>query len=305
MDRNGVQIRIGVGGWEHEVMDRVFYGRDDLSQCQKLAVFSETFDHVEIRSTFWDEALGASDAEGWMRAVEVNPGFRFTVKLHREFTHRRKTPPGLRDRVRGILQALATGGRLTGLLAQFPFSFTNTSTNRYWLIKVAELFRGFPFFADFRHISWCQPPGIQLLREQAITPVNPDLPRFGQMMPFHTGYTGPAVYIRLHGRNEKGWLRNALDARYDYLYNARELMELRRRVDYLPAQSREVTIVFNNTTSGNALANALQLRSSFLGNRPVEVPFPLLKVFPGLHEIAVDGEVNPGLFGGPGVRAAG
>jgi uncharacterized protein YecE (DUF72 family) len=276
---------VGVGGWEHGVFDECFYPRPRLGSADKLTFLADYFDSVEVRQTFWDADLGAQDANEWMGAVAGNRSFLFTVKLHASFTHLKSFKPQVTRNVRGMLAEFARRNRLGGLLAQFPYGFTNTSGNRYHLGKIGEIFRGFPVFVELRHESWNQTSTRELLEESGLHPVSADLPRIRQFMPFATTMIGERAYIRLHGRNEKGWLLNGYDTRYDYLYNGREIQELRRRCEALSQKCREVIIICNNTTGGKAIANALQLRAALNESRKVNVPASALEAFPHLDDV--------------------
>jgi uncharacterized protein YecE (DUF72 family) len=301
MDLN--DVKVGIGGWDHEVLDTVLYGQAGLTSIDRLARYARTFNLVEVRPTFWDDSLDQENAKEWLDAVSENPSFTFSVKLHRDFTHKRVAPADLRQRVRGLLSILDGSGHLGALLAQFPFSFTHTSSNRFFLVRLAELFEGFPVHVEVRHSSWDQPSLKPFLREHGIHLVSGDMARVRQLMPFHTNVVNGSVYIRLHGRNEKGWLLNGFDARYDYLYNNRELIELRRRIDTLIANSRQMTVIFNNTTGGKAVANAFLLESALRGNRPLAIPAAALRAFPQLQQIADLSLPEPSLFDAAEFRA--
>ncbi len=304
MERNPARVLVGIGGWEHEILDRVLYGTTGLSPEEKLSRYAETFDTAVTRPTFWDEDLGGEIARGWVNAVRRNSSFRFIAKLHHRFTHERTPGASLRQRTREILQVLDGEGRLGALLAQFPFSFTNTSANRFAVVRLAELFRGFPLHVEFRHASWSQPSVPPFLEEHSVQVVSADLPRIRQFMPFHSSVRGPQALLRLHGRNERGWLQNAFDARYDYLYNAREIIEIRRRVESMMPAARRITVVFNNTTGGHAVANALQLISALHGGKPLTVPSPALTAFQQLKQIVDPACMEEGLFDNRGLRTA-
>ena len=73
-------------------------------------------------------------------------------------------------------------------------------------------------------------PSHRSSRRSALSSVHADLPRIKQFPVTFPRPRGERAYFRLHGRNEKGWLLNGYDVRYDYLYNARELRELKRRM---------------------------------------------------------------------------
>jgi len=286
MEPRTARVHFGVGGWEHEVFDETFYPRGGMSSQEKLGYYARFFDCVEVRSTFWDASLTADDAREWAGAVAGIRSFVFHVKLHSAFTHAKTIQTSETNRMRGILHELAHRNRLGTLLVQFPYSFTNTSGNRYHVVKLSELFRGFTLHTEFRHESWNQPSILPLLREHSLQSVSADLPRIKQLMPFIAGHAGDIAYIRLHGRNDRGWLLNGFDTRYDYLYNAREIQELRRRIEALSKNCSDIYVVCNNTTAGKAIANALQLQSATMDGRAVPVPQATLSAFPQLRQIA-------------------
>lgn len=285
MNAGTLQVLTGLGGWEHEVLDRVLYG-DRAEAAAKLRAYSGMLDAVEVRATFWDDTLSAADAATWVEAVQQNRRFRFGVKLHRAFTHGGGATAEQARMLRGVLQELARADRLAALVLQFPWSFTNTGSARHHLAKLASAFGGFPLAAEFRHDSWAHDSVPSLLEELGITPVQADLPRVNRHMPFHTTIVGGTAYLRLHGRNERGWLQNGMDTRYDYLYNERELREIGRRLERLEGRCAEAVVIWNNTTGGKAVVNALQLRSALRGE-PVAVPERTLGAFPVLRRSCV------------------
>ena len=87
----------------------------------------------------------------------------------------------------------------------------------------------------------------------------------------------------MHGRNYKDWFRKdaGRDARYDYLYSAKELQPWAERTRELagePAVS-EVYVVNNNHFQGKAAANVAMLQAQVTGKR-VRVPDPLVEAYP-------------------------
>ncbi len=282
MIRNGVQYAVGIGGWEHESLNGALYGADTEYSLMKLRYYSRFFDVVEVRPTFWDADLGPGDAGQWMEAVEGNKRFKFIVKLHKSLARSSDVSPELATRVRGLLQELQKNDRLGAALLQLPYSFTNTAANRFHLEKIGEMFRGFPLHVEFRNGSWDTPGLMSFLSESGIFPVNADLPRIRQFMPFVTGISGDTAYLRFHGRNEKGWLHNELDLRYDYLYNRKEMRELARRVEVMAEKVNRIMIIFNNTTNGKAVANGLQMLSQLVDGKQITIPGAAAQAFPSL-----------------------
>ena len=304
MEKRTIPILVGTGGWDHEAFDRCFYPDAGMPSNAKLNFYSRYFDTVEVRPTFWDETLADADAGEWVAAVAENKRFRFNVKLHASFTHRKSIKPDVTRNVRALLQEMARHERLGTLLLQFPFSFTCTSSHRYHVVKLSEIFEGFPMHVEFRHESWNQPGLSGFLDEHSLRVVNADFPRIRRLMPFTTGVHGDSVYVRLHGRNEQGWLKNGPDTRYDYLYNSREVREIVRRVDIASLRCKRVTVVCNNTTGGKAIANAFRFSSAVHKGKRVPVPPQTLAAFPELADMAVAGTEDELLIGEDGYRRA-
>jgi len=279
-------IRVGMGGWEHEVFDACLYPHAGLTSAEKLAFYARHFQAVEVRATFWDDALTADDAREWTSAVADAPGFVFNVKLHSSFTHGKLIRADLTRTVREILQTLHRHDRLGSLLVQFPYSFTNTGGNRHHIVKLAEIFAGFPLHVEFRHQSWNQEGLSSFLEEHALGIVGADMPRIRQYMPFVATVCGSTAYLRLHGRNEKGWMLNGYDARYDYQYNSREVREITRRLRGLDRRSTSVTVICNNTTGGKSIPVAFQLLAALRERNTVTIPPRAIEAFPFLRSIA-------------------
>ncbi len=304
MKQERARVLIGIGGWEHEVLDQCFYPRPGMTSAEKLAYYAGFFGVTEVRPTFWDESLGAVDAREWLEGVRGAGEFLFNVKLHRAFTHERQVRPAMTRSVRSVLQELARANRLGALLMQFPYGFTNTGTNRHYVTKLAELFNGFPTYVEFRHNSWQMPGLLSFLAENGLGAVSADMPKVRQYMPFITGLSGSNAYLRLHGRNEKGWLLNAMETRYDYLYNGRELIELRRRLDELAGRAKQVMVICNNTTGGKAVATALQISCAVRAGDHFAVPAVAYRTFPSVRDLGIPAEQQETLFDQPGLRTA-
>lgn len=298
MNQNTIRYHVGIGGWEHEVLDRCFYPAPDMSPTHKLAYYAGFFNTGEIRPTFWDDTLGAADARAWVEAVEARSDFRFIVKAHASLTHTRTlTTPVIRS-LTDVLQELQQANRLATLLVQFPYAFTNTGANRFHLEKVAAALKGYPVHVELRHATWESPTLAPFLQEIGFGSVHADLPRIRQFPVTYPRPRGERAYFRLHGRNEKGWLLNTYDVRYDYLYNARELRELKRRVLATPAECRDAFIILNNTTGGKAVANAFEMLSALHDGVTVPVPSQTLHAFPHLKEVARPASTTGSLFEG-------
>jgi uncharacterized protein YecE (DUF72 family) len=304
MEQRQAEYLIGTGGWEHESFDECLYPEHGMPSLEKLQYYSRFFDLVEIRPTFWDDSLGPRDADGWISAVRENRQFRFSVKLHSSFTHRKEISPDLTRRIRGLLQELYRENRLAALLIQFPYSFTNTGTHRRHLRKLGELFSGFQAHVEVRNESWTPKALIATLAECGLHPVSTDLPALRHFPPFLTETLGESTYVRLHGRNEKGWLLNGMDSRYDYLYNTKEIREIVRKIRHLASTSRSLLLSCNNTTAGKAIANALQLTATLHGQKRILLPERARTAFPSLEPLGATLEGSHPLLSEEGYRQA-
>jgi len=296
MNQTGTRYHVGIGGWEHDVLDRCFYPATGLSSARKLEIYARYFDVTEVRPTFWDDSLGAQDAREWAEAVEARSDFRFIVKAHSSLTHSRTlTAPVVRTFTE-LLFELQRANRLGAVLAQFPYAFTNTGANRFHLEKLAAALKGFPIHVELRHASWEGPTLASFLQELGFSSVHADLPRIKQFPVTFPRPRGEQAYFRLHGRNEKGWFLNGYDVRYDYMYNARELRELRRRMFTAPLECRDAFIIMNNTTGGKAVANAFEMLSALHDGRSVPIPATTLQAFPHLTTISRPQTATGSLF---------
>jgi uncharacterized protein YecE (DUF72 family) len=71
--------------------------------------------------------------------------------------------------------------------------------------------------------------------------------------------------IRMHGRNVHGWTRPAngedwREVRYLYRYNQQELQDWRENIDQLKDSTKDVYLLFNNNSGGDAADNAKQMQ---------------------------------------------
>ena len=295
----GAQIKVGVAGWSYPDWEGVVYPRGEKRSHDRLRYLAGFVDVIEINSTFYrppEERV----VEGWRRRVADLEGFCFTVKLWQRFTHKREekwSSSELDDflmRVRPIL------GRESGgvLLAQFPHSFHNTCENADYLGKLLRGIKGVSVAVEVRHHSWSDPEAFAMLDALGAGLCSIDQPMFrGSIKPIQR-VTGRIGYIRLHGRNHKHWFneKSGRDERYDYLYSNDELAPWIERARKMAEKAKEVYVIANNHFRGQALCNAVMLKSALIGRR-VRVPSTMLEHFPALGECAdPDAPVQGTLF---------
>jgi len=121
---------------------------------------------------------------------------------------------------------------------------------------------------ELRNRNWVE--GDQLrettgfFRDHHVTLVSVDAPDSENftVMPAIDVVTNPRVaYLRLHGRNERGYISGkSVAERFDYDYSEQELEDLHERVNRLEVQADEVHVVFNNNRSNYAPKNAARFR---------------------------------------------
>jgi uncharacterized protein YecE (DUF72 family) len=307
-------IRVGTAGWSYKDWDGIFYPsgmkRSKLHPLEYLARF---FDTTEINTSFYGP-LKPELAKLWCRRVAaVNPGFLFTAKLYRAFTH---SPIAVMEptsaatirptdedelRTREGLDALASQGRLGALLIQFPISFKNTSLNREYLDRLLRQFIEYPRVVEVRDSSWNNPETLADFTQKNVAFCNIDQPVLGKSLAPTEHVTAPIAYVRLHGRNYEHWfVDNGSDSdnrndRYNYLYSEKELAGWKERIASVAAKAKTTYVITNNHFESKAGVNALELKAMVSGKR-VAAPPTLVEKYPELRRFAdpADDSGDPG-----------
>jgi uncharacterized protein YecE (DUF72 family) len=183
---------VGTAGWSYKDWDGIFYPpgieRRKIHRREYLARF---FDTTEINTSFYGP-LKPELAKLWCSKVAaVNPGFLFTAKLYRAFTH---SPRAVMEptsaatirstdedemRTREGLDAVAGEGRLGALLIQFPVSFRNTALNREYLDRLLRQFIEYPRAVEVRHSSWNDAVTLASFTQKNVAFCNIDQPVVG------------------------------------------------------------------------------------------------------------------------------
>jgi len=269
--------------------------RSKLHPVEYLARF---FDTTEINTSFYGP-LKPELAKLWCRKVAaVNPGFVFTAKLYRAFTHSplmvmeptsaATIRPTDEDelRTREGLDALADEGRLGALLIQFPVSFKNTSLNREYLNRLLRQFIEYPRVVEVRDSSWNNAETLADFTQRNVAFCNIDQPVLGRSLAPTEHVTAHIAYVRLHGRNYSEWFdSDNRNDRYNYLYNERELTAWKERIDNVAAKAETTYVITNNHFESKAGVNALELKAMVTGKR-VPAPPTLVGKYPALKKFA-------------------
>ena len=275
------------------VMPRVIV--PDKDTLQYLARF---FDTSEINTSFYGP-IKAQLAKLWCRKVaEVNPRFLFTAKLYRAFTHSPVAVVGPTSaatirptdedeaRTREGLDVLAGEGRLGALLIQFPLSFKNTSLNREYLERLLHQFIEYPRVVEVRDSSWDNAETLAAFAHQNVGFCNIDQPVLGRSLAPTEHVTAAIAYIRLHGRNYDQWFDfDNRNDRYNYLYNEKELVGWKERIENVAERAETTYVITNNHFESKAGVNALELKAMITGKR-VSAPPTLVRKYPELSRFA-------------------
>ncbi len=293
-------IRIGPAGWAYKDWEGVVYPQKPGTKFDPLEYLARFFNTVEINSSFY-RPFTAATANSWARRI-ASADFVFTAKLHRVFTHERGKGT-LEDEkaVREGMDALSSQEKLGAMLLQFPWSFQNTDDDRLYLAKLLDRFKDYPLVLEVRHSSWNNPQIYEWLEEIGVGICNVDQPLFAKSIKPAAVTTAQVGYVRLHGRNYQDWFREKAprDDRYNYLYSIDELEPWIARIKEIAAKTKQTYVITNNHFRGQAVVNALEIKSS-LAEQHVPVPAPLFKKYPELIDSAMaEGEVaeaEPRLF---------
>ena len=281
------QFYFGIAGWSYQDWKGIVYPQDAPSKFDELVYLANYFDVIELNNTFY-RIPESKMVESWVRRIQHNPRFRFTVKIFQGFTHAKDSAQkeDLHKFI-GILKPMVEDQRLGALLAQFPTAFRYSPENVDRLSEIVESFEDFPLTVEFRHRSWTSDAVQQWLEEHQVSFCNVDEPMFRHHVKPSAEVTGPVAYVRLHGRNYEKWYSGKRDDRYDYLYSEEELDQWVPRIQEMGKKAKDVYVIGNNHFRGQAPSNILQLKSKTI-RKPVPVPEPLLKSFPQLKKVASD-----------------
>jgi uncharacterized protein YecE (DUF72 family) len=289
-------IRVGPAGWSYPDWEGLVYPTVHPVGFHPLAFLARFFDTIEINSSFY--AMPRREhAERWARLVAEREGFRFLVKLNREFTHdaRGADPerlPDLAAEFTSGIEPLARAKKLGAILVQFPAAFRFGSEEVRRLGRLRSLFPESPLVLEVRHASWFVPPSLDTIRGLSYSLAYIDLPPSWDHPPEWHAPTGPIGYLRLHGRNAAQWFRRGAerDDKYDYLYGSSEVEALARKAERIASEHTETSVVTNNHFEGKAVANALEILSVLRG-APVPAPSEIVASYPHLKaRVRVEGQ---------------
>jgi uncharacterized protein YecE (DUF72 family) len=290
----------GPSGWSYPHWNGIVYPRLKRPGFHSLEYLSTYFNAVEINTSFY-QSIRPELASLWVKKVEHNPKFLFTVKLGRKFTHERSLAAAEIAHFKDGLWPFHRARKLGCVLMQFPWSFRYTEENRGHLIALRRAFHEFSLVAEMRHSSWLHEEAQGTLIDHAVGFANIDLAPYTKGMPPSAALTSRIGYVRLHGRNPGHWEREfgrpgRTAAAHDYLYSPEELREWTQRIENIQQHAATTFVFANNDAGGNAVVNALQL-GHLLGDDRRRAPVQLIERFPQeLAEFRAERPMQEALF---------
>jgi len=132
------QILIGTAGFSYKDWEGIVYPPGITKKQHPVQFLAQFFDCCEINTSFYGHIQPKTGKQWCDLVADVNPGFEFTAKLFRSFTH----APGAvlqstsaatlnpleedETNAKKGLDSMAAQGKLGALLIQFPISFKNS-----------------------------------------------------------------------------------------------------------------------------------------------------------------------------------
>ena len=293
-----IKFNIGTAGWSYKDWVPNFYPKNQTGGFDWLQFYSQYFNCVEVNSTYYTY-ISPKIVDGWIKKVEGSNDFIFHIKLHQDFTHKRKFDEQNINAVRFNLEQLRKSERLGGLLIQFPYSYSFDGNSVQHIQKLRDIFSDIDCFVEVRHSSWNNNRALEFFKEYNLTFCTIDQPQIGRAIKFEPIITNDKAYIRFHGRNVEAWKKSLSNfgkpqtyeeqsSRYSYLYSPGELVEIEQKIKSIQPKVKEINVIMNNHPQGDAVANAFELIHLLEEKTKVEMPPHILKAYPRLQEMLVN-----------------
>ncbi len=273
---------------------------------ERLGWYAQHFDMVEVNSTFYS-VPEPKMVERWCAATPDD--FTFDVKLHQLFsfhsTPAKLLPPDLQGRAetdaRGNVKstpdlqeallkiflratAIFRDARKLGVfLLQLSPAFSPRKHELGELESLLGMLSDHELAIEFRNRNWAVGDQLQstidFLKKHHAVFVNVDAPASDHFMVMPSDVNevtnSDAAYLRLHGRNAKGYVTGkTVAARFDYDYSENEIAEVALRSRKLAREARELHVIFNNNNLDYAPRAALRLRKALgqIVKTPAQTP---------------------------------
>jgi uncharacterized protein YecE (DUF72 family) len=238
-----MSIHIGTSGWSYDHWQSILYP-PETRPWHRLAYYVQQFQTVELNTSFYRWPTVAA-FKSWQRRLP--PGFLFCAKAPRYLTHTKRlyAPEPWIEKIKACWHEL--GDRRAVILVQLSPNFAvDYERLRYFLQQVPSWIR---LSVEFRHPSWHQEAIFGLLEQYGAAYCIMS----GAGLPCVLRATAPFVYVRLHGPDPQFL--------YGGSYSHNDLCWWAGRIREWEGQGKDVFVYFNNDGGGNAVFNAITLRS--------------------------------------------
>ena len=234
-------FRIGCAGWNIPgQLSDVF-----ASEGSHLERYSQMFNCCEINSSFYRP----HKRETWERwAASVPAGFQFSVKVPRAITHEARLNCGTEVLSEFLQQIKYLREKLGPILIQLPPSLAFDSSSARKLLSLLRQEYSGDVVCEPRHSSWFCDRVDGLLQHYRVARVAADPACVPDAI--RPGGWSSLVYFRLHGSPR----------RFYSAYDDDFLTKLCVELENLRTSAR-VWCIFDNTASGSAAQNALELNT--------------------------------------------
>ena len=230
-------IHVGSAGWN---IPRIHKARFPAEGSQ-LKRYAARLNAAEINTSFYRPHAVAT-YERWAAAVPAD--FRFSVKVPKVITHERALTRGREPLGRFLDEIAGLGARLGPLLVQLPPSHAFDARRVGRFFELLRVRHEGPVVCEPRHATWTSRAAEVLLQKFRVARVAADPPRApGLESP--AGWRG-ITYFRWHGSPRP-------------YFSPYSMEQLRGLAVQLSECASDAWCVFDNTGSGSAAGNALDL----------------------------------------------
>jgi uncharacterized protein YecE (DUF72 family) len=258
-----ISIYIGCQGWRYAdwrlqaeeagPLSAPFYAPNTRAD-QELSHYSQTFDLVEVDSTFY-ATPPESTVKRW--AEQTPDSFRFTLKLPRTLTHEDRLRRGRKTLQDFCERARVLGPKLAAVLIQLPPSF---SPREFPILErfLPHLPQDLPFAIEFRDKAWLNEQTLALLRAHQVALTLGETPWISTEVSLAWVHKLPTnwLYIRIMGLKEGG-LERFTHLQVD---RDRELSVWATTLKDLAAEGNRVYVLTDNHFQGFSPGSATLLK---------------------------------------------
>jgi len=247
---NDISKYIGLSGWSYPGWEEKFY-HQKLNGLEQLRFYGTQFNTVEINYSFY-HIPKAQTFTAWASVVPKD--FRFSVKLHRMFTHDNYLilTDDLPIKLKTFLDhAGAMGEKFAALLVQTPKSLPyDLERLRLFLQQLSKVTKALLYTPrvvfEFRNEQWLQQTTYDVLEEFKAGLVISQSSRY----PIAKEATSNILYFRFHGPEKM----------FDSSYTETQLSEHKKFIDG-HTSVKDFFAYFNNTMHGQAIDDARKFKS--------------------------------------------